>query len=310
MRPSPAGGPQAAPRGLSGVRTRFVDLVALRRLARQLNLNKRVRGHRMLGARRARMSGRGMEFEEVRAYQPGDDARAIDWRVTARLSEPHTKLFHEERERPAIIMLDLRAGMCFGSRRCFKSVLATEAGALLAWASLASGDQVGGLVVGRELGEVRPRRHRREALRLLRLANAQNNALDMDERGAWPGLADAARGLRRIAATGSTVYAISDFRDIDDEASEQLSLLCRHAKLIALHVSDPLERELPTGGDYAFSDGRERLNLNTAGTLLRERFRKRMDAALDQLDKLPITVLRMDTATETLAQLQRYWGRR
>ena len=293
-----------------GVRTRFVDLIALRRLARQLNLNKRIRGSRLLGARRSRMSGRGMEFEEVRAYQPGDDVRAIDWRVTARLSAPHTKLFCEERERPALIMVDLRASMCFGSRHCFKSVCATETGALLAWASLALGDVVGGLVVGRELSEVRPRRHRREVLQLLRLANAQNNALDMDVRGAWPSLAEALRCLRQLAATGSTVFAISDFHDIDEEASEQLSLLCRHARLIALHVSDPLERALPKGGDYSFSDGHERLNLTTSGSLVRERFQQRMGAALAALEQLPVTLLQLDTATETITQLQRYWGRR
>ncbi len=303
--------PRATAHDTDGTRTRFADLVALRRPARQLNLSKRIRGARLLdGARRSRMSGRGMEFEEVRAYQPGDDVRAIDWRVTARLSAPYTKMFREERERPAIIMADLRASMCFGSRRCFKSVCASETGALLAWASLARGDQIGGLVIGRQLSEVRPRRHRRTALQLLQLMNAQNNAQDMDTDGQWPSLADAARCLRRIAATGSTVFVISDFQDIGDEAHKQLSLLCRRCKLVALHISDPLERDLPERGAYAFSDGRERLSLMTAGRSVHEKFQQRMNDTLAQLRQLPITVLQMDTATAAITQLLRAWGGR
>ncbi len=101
--------------------------------------------------------GRGIDFAEVRAYLPGDDIRNIDWRVTARTGQPHTKLFREERERPVLLLVDLGASMRFGTRVAFKSVLAARAAALLGWAAVGHGDRVGGVVfAGQEHQELRP----------------------------------------------------------------------------------------------------------------------------------------------------------
>ena len=101
--------------------------------------------------------GRGMEFEEVRAYQPGDDIRNMDWRVTARTGRPHTKLFREERERPVLFLVDLGPSMAFGTRVAFKSVVAARAAALLAWAARDNGDRIGGIVfAGKRHRELRP----------------------------------------------------------------------------------------------------------------------------------------------------------
>ena len=97
----------------------------------------------MWGANRSVFHGRGMEYAESRAYQPGDDIRTIDWRLTARSNEVHTKLFHEERERPVYLLLDLRAMMQFGTKNRFKAHLAAEIAAMLAWVGIDGGDRVG-----------------------------------------------------------------------------------------------------------------------------------------------------------------------
>ena len=122
------------------------DLISARFLAKDLNLRHRRKALSLLaGPNKTNFRGRGIDFEEVRAYQAGDDIRTIDWRVTARSGKPHTKLFSEERERPLLVVNDQRQDMFFGSQHCFKSTLACYLGALLAWSGLNQGDRVGGL---------------------------------------------------------------------------------------------------------------------------------------------------------------------
>ena len=120
----------------------------------------------MAGTQRSPFKGRGINFEEVRRYQPGDEIRHMDWRVTARTGEPHLKLFQEERERPVIFVVDFTASMFFGTRVAFKSVIAARVATLLAWAALARGDRVGSLIFS-EHGhqDLRPRGGRSGVLR-------------------------------------------------------------------------------------------------------------------------------------------------
>ena len=125
----------------------LAELVALRGAARGLSFH----AHRpalaqLQGGHRSAQRGRGLEFEEVRLYAPGDDARSIDWRVTARRGKPHSKMYREERERPVWIVADLHAGLFFGSRRQFKSALMLRAAALLGWVAAVGGDRVGAVI--------------------------------------------------------------------------------------------------------------------------------------------------------------------
>src|SRR5690348_9135392 len=107
----------------------------------------------LFGAHRSSFRGRGLEFQEVRPYVAGDDPRSIDWRVTARRGRPHTKLFHEERERPVWVLVDLHAGLFFGTRRQLKSSVALRAAALFAWAASMGGDRVGAVIAGAARGK-------------------------------------------------------------------------------------------------------------------------------------------------------------
>src|SRR6056297_778379 len=188
-------------------------LIALRFPARQIDIRRRRRALSQLsGGNRANVRGRGIDFDEVRSYQPGDDIRSIDWRVTARTGAAHTKLYHEEREGPVLIAVDQRTGMFFGSRCCFKSVLAAHLAALLTWSALNCGERVGGMVFSNDTHrDIRPRRSRNAALGLLSTIVDFNRRLQAPGADAGEGFADVLAKCRRIARPGASLVIISDF---------------------------------------------------------------------------------------------------
>jgi len=203
----------------------------------------------LLGNVRSRFRGRGMEFEEVRRYQAGDDIRTIDWKVSARVGKTYTKLFCEERERPCHILVDQRSHLYFGSERQFKSVLAAELATGLSWAALAGGDRVGGQVIG-DFAErdSRGRRSKQAVLHFIHDINEFNQALAEPERlqqntkdtdSKKSSLAHSLEECRRITRPGTAIFIISDFHDFDSASAKELSNLGKHADLSLLHVIDP-----------------------------------------------------------------------
>ena len=303
-------------RPAEGAYADLASLIALRFPAARLQLSRRSRALSALaGPNKSNFRGRGIDFEEVRNYQPGDDIRTIDWRVTARTGTAHTKLFREERERPVLVAVDQRSTMFFGSRFCFKSVLAAQLGALLAWSALQGNDRVGGLVFN-EAGhqDVRPRRSRRTVLALLSMICDYNQRLPLDD-GGTGAFADMIANLRRVARPGSNVYLVSDFRGADsDGAREQLFELAKHTEITALFCLDPMETALPRDGQYAVTDGRARTSLNTADAGLRRAFSRRFDTARSQLCselmRLGIPLLEARTDTAPFDVLKTYYGKR
>ncbi|MFG1464264.1 DUF58 domain-containing protein [Xanthobacter sp. DSM 24535] len=213
------------------------------------------------GGYRSTFRGRGMEFDEVRLYQAGDDIRTIDWRVTARTGRTHTKLFQEERERPVLILLDCRSFMRFGTRAAFKSVQAARAAAVLAWISTDAGDRVGGLVMTpRAIHSHSPQRSRARVLGFIKaMADGTREGFDAaptgPAAGQEPALAEALARLRRTARTGTLVFIISDFQDFDARAARELSRLGLQAQVTNVFVYDRLEEALPAAGAYPVSDG-------------------------------------------------------
>ena len=203
-----------------------------------------------------------MEYSESRIYLPGDDIRSIDWRVTARTGRTHTKLFHEERDRPVLFVVDLGVSMRFGTRKAFKSVVAAEAASLLAWAAADDGDRVGGLVLaGGRAAESRIRGGRRGALGLFRaLAAAGDDTAAPVDGG---GLEDALARARRVARPGTLVIAISDFSRLRDRAERHLAKLREHNDLICVWIHDRLEAVPPPPARYPIGDGRRTATLDT-----------------------------------------------
>lgn len=241
----------------------LAELVALRgRITHGLH-NRFARLAAAPGAHRSAHLGRGMEFAGVRPYQPGDDVRSLDWRHTARHGRPYTKLFHEERECPVLVLADQGPSMRFGSRVTFKSVAGARAAALLAWAAVEAGDRVGGAVRDALLGlhVVRPEARERGALALARqlaIEPSRGQALA-------PGLLEPLQGLARLARPGTFVAIVSDFCTLDEAAEQELVRLARHASIALVQVFDALEAEPPPAGLYRVSDGRrdEILDLRT-----------------------------------------------
>ena len=271
------------------------------------------------GLHTSKMRCRGIDFEEFRPYQQGDDIRTIDWRVTARTGKPFTKVFREERERPVIIALDQSSSMFFGSQVAFKSVIAAQAAAIFCWMAIDNGDRVGGLVYA-ESGHslVRPKRSRRSALHLLNQIHIYNNRLkDLANRQAAPTLPANQRGLsgalgqiRRITKPGSTLYILSDFTTLDDTAMQYLYQLSRHNNVVCCFIYDALEENLPVPGFYSITDGQRKGTLNsysqTARRAYQQNFQERMSALQAELIKLQIPFLKLRTNQSVVEQIRQW----
>jgi uncharacterized protein (DUF58 family) len=224
------------------------ELLGSRADARRLALHARSPARRQfLGNHRSVQRGRGLEFEEVRPYVAGDDARSIDWRVSARRGRLHTKLFREERERPVWLVVDLQPAMFFGSHVQMKSALAVRTAAVLAWTSAIHGDRVGAVIAnGAETLCLPPRAREAGVLPIVNaLLALQPRAPQMPLPQT---LAGALRTLQPMVHPGSLVLAISDFAA--REAADEIlwSGLAAHAEVRLFFISDALERNgLPDG---------------------------------------------------------------
>lgn len=231
---------------------------------------------RQLGRQYSRLRGRGVDFDQVRAYQPGDDIRSIDWRVTARTGKVHTKVFNEERERPVFIVCEQSNRLFFGSQLCFKSVLAAQACSLIAWTALAHNDRVGGVVFGKACHEVRPQRNRQSILRLFRLLIEANHALqpagDSPSGAQTELLNQALRHTREVVRPGSILYVLCDHSAIDQLNQALLVPLAAHNDLVLLPLYDPFDAELPNADQLDFAQNGAQLSLNARDTSVRQAY--------------------------------------
>ena len=290
-------------------------LLSLEDRARALSFLPRQPARSVLNGRRvSRLRGRGLNFEELRGYLPGDDVRSIDWKVTARTGEPHVRVMTEERDRPALIAVDQRMSMFFGSRHAMKSVTAAEAAALVAFRILDQGDRVGGIVFGdTEIAEIRPQRSRAALRRFLTALADANGLLRADAPAVEPvPLSRVLREVLRIARKDHLVLVLSDFDGIDDEAQTLVSGLARHNDLVLVAVSDPMAQDVPEGLRLVVSDGELQAEIDTAdgGTkrALSHMARGRFAKVLDWQRRFGVPVLPLSSGEDTLPQMRRLLG--
>jgi uncharacterized protein (DUF58 family) len=276
----------------SPVEVTLADLVSLRPAGESLKLTAPRIRVATEGGHVSPYKGRGVEFDESRPYQAGDDLRTIDWRVTARTGKPHTKVFREERNRPVFVWLDLRRPMLFATRGAFKGVRAAEVAALVAWSAVANGDRLGGLVFSEtEHHEHRPALGARSALRLLQTVCAKS--LWHPPQTAEALEADAERALQRLARVarpGSLIFLISDFRRLGADYERQLKQLAVHCDLLLVHCYDAVEAELPPPGRYRIESLGRSFSIETANAATRRRYQERFAArraALEALCRIP-----------------------
>jgi uncharacterized protein (DUF58 family) len=272
--------------------------------------------HSLLSGRHAsRLRGRGLDFEEVRKYVPGDDIRTIDWKVTARTQIPHTRVYSEERERPVLVVVDQRISMFFGTRVNMKSVTAAEAAALAAWRVVSAGDRVGAVVFNdSETREIRPHRSKKTVMQILDVIVDQNHSLGVD-RGITSSPDMLNKTLEKVvhmAGHDYLVCVISDFFGITDDTNRLVKLISRHNDVIIGLIYDPIARELPDAGKIVVSDRGKQIELDLSSRKLREQYPEILEGRLkrltDELTKYGVPVLPIHTAQGVAEQLQAALG--
>ena len=292
----------------------LAQMIKLRYGARELTGFPKIQARQMLaGGHKSRFRGRGMDFDQVRIYQPGDDVRSIDWRVTARTQVPHTKIFSEERERPILVISDLRGPMFFGSQR-LKSVVACEISAALAWAGLAANDRAGGLVFGpQQQVDIKSRRSHHAVLQFIHALHEYSSQL-LEPQPDHFSLRDILEESRRFILPGSTVFIVSDFHDLDSGCERHLFELARHGNLNFCHVYDNIETELPPPSLYAVTDGQQRTMLDSSNKQLRQQFVDAFSQRSQHLRKLSeqlsAGLLSFNSAENVMSVLARAYGKR
>lgn len=277
-----------------GIESSLEELLALRNEATHLNFSARKVSHSHLSGRYAsHFRGRGMDYFESRPYIDGDDVRNIDWRVTARTGKLHSKIFVEERERPVLIVVDFSPSMYFGTRRALKSVVAARLAALMAWYASGRGDRVGGLLFNptdqphSEI-DIRPAAGRSSVLKLLQaLASSTryHNTIEHENR-----LIDAMLHAARVARPGSLILLLSDFSATRTPTEQTrfrqpLHRLAAHSDVIAFHISDPFEQQLPAGRVLPLSNGRQRIKVSASDQGTRDRLRDEFQTRTAWLDR-------------------------
>ncbi len=292
------------------------SLIQLRLHANKLPLDSGKIHAKQGGAYLSSFKGRGMEFDESRIYQAGDDIRNMDWRVTARTGLAHTKVFCEERERPVLLWLDLNPSMMFATRNKFKSVIAAEIAALIAWSAAKNNDRVGGLIFSsNEHVEIKPRRGKTAALDFIGRCTKHSawlNETSSPDKNipniAQHNMAAAVSRLHKVTHPGSLIFMISDFRDMDEKALSHIANISRNNDIILIKISDPIEIDLPTSGSYKLTDGVKELQIQTSSKKIRNEYHQQYINHNHQLENFcrqhRIHLVPVSTADNALEKLK------
>lgn len=245
-----------------GVWVELKELIALQGCAQRVKYKPKGAALKA-GSHLSKVRGRGMDFAEVRNYQAGDEVRHMEWRITARTGRPHVKLFQEERERPVVLLMDFNPSMYFGTRHAFKSVVAAQLAAIIAWTVVKQGDRIGGLLSSAEThDEFVPRAREKAVLPLLAALSDYTKKMNGHHQAARL-LSDSLIRIRRVVRPGSIIVIISDFYTMDADSIKHLSRLRSHNDILAYQITDPLEIAPPKPQQYSLTNGGHTLLLDT-----------------------------------------------
>jgi uncharacterized protein (DUF58 family) len=267
------------------------------------------------GRKRSRLRGRGLDFDELRHYRPGDDIRTMDWRVTNRTGKPHVRVYTEERDRPVIAIVDQRLPMFFGSQHKMKSVVAAEVAAITAWRVLEVGDRIGAILFNDERClEVKPTRSERKVMGWLGDLADMNNELSVTPgRSSNPAaLAQALQLLESSIGHDYLVVLISDFYGWDAQALKIIRSISQHNDIICSLIFDPLERDISRANNLVVSDGRYQLQIDPHEQGLGEKFEASFESSMahvqGELKRHRIPVVPVETSTPVSDQLREKLG--
>jgi uncharacterized protein (DUF58 family) len=300
----------------AGVHVSVEELVALEAAARDFTFLRKAPVRRLLAGRHeSRMRGRGLSFEELRDYLPGDDIRSIDWRVTARTGKPVVRVYDEEKDRPALVLVDQRVNMFFGSRRAMKSVAAAEVAALCAWRVMNLGDRVGGFVFSdTEIDQLKPQRSREAVIGLASAIARRNGELNATFTALrTPGQLDhVLAAVGAVARHDHLVIVISDFDGFSGETRDMLLRLAVHNDVIAILVYDPFLLDLPKSGEMVVSGGGLQGELSFGSGRVRTGIadfaQRRGRELLSWQQELGLPMLPISAAEEVAPQLRLLFG--
>jgi len=301
-----------------GVYVSLKALMALEFKAAGLTFLPRQRSRSILAGRHtSRMRGRGLNFEEIRDYLPGDDIRNIDWKVTMRLGKPHVRAYTEERDRPALFVVDQRMPMFFGSRRALKSVIAAELAALGAWMVFRAGDRVGAVVFNdSEIRRIRPHRSRSRVQVICSAITGMNQSLRAESsvRPDYAQLDRALEGALRLAQHDHLVCVVSDFAGSGERTQQLLRELSAHNDVIATLVFDPLAKAAHESGRLVVTEGELQIEFDLGERKVREPieslFSGRLREVAQLLQRSGVPLLTINTADEVVDQVRHLLGRR
>ena len=261
------------------------------------------------GEYRSVFKGQGMEFAEVREYQAGDEVRSIDWNVTARMQRPYVKRYIEERELTVMLAVDVSGSERFGTRRRFKSEVASELAAVLAMSAIRNNDRVGAAMFTDRIEHVvPPRKGRRHALRLIR------DILAFEPTGRGTDIAGATEYLTKMLTRKAIIFLVSDFQGPDIE--RPLKLLAQRHDVVAVTLEDPSERALPDIGLVRFVDPEtgEMFDVDTSNSAVRTQFDTNVSAEADRrrhlLRRLAIDEIPVRTNESIMDPLLRFFRTR
>jgi uncharacterized protein (DUF58 family) len=267
------------------------------------------------GRNSSRLRGRGLNFEELRHYRPGDDIRTMDWKVTNRTGKPHVRIYTEERERQVYLLVDQRVSMYFGSQRAMKSAVAAELAALAAWRILSVGDRVGAVIFDdKQCFQFSSQRSRTTVLNICERLVATNAALSSGIHANVGQINNAFDVLLRTVNHDALVIYIGDGYGWDEKSDEMVKLLSLHNDVIAINVFDPAECELPEINDLTVTDGEMQIVVSGTQQQLQARFEQsflnHVEHMRKALQRFGLPLIEVDTVSDPLQQLLKALGGR
>jgi len=299
----------------AGVYANLDDLIRIQFKARDFSFLPQQPVSSILSGRYAsKLRGRGLNFEEIRRYRPGDDIRTMDWKVTARTRSPHVRVYTEEKDRAVVLIVDQRINMFFGTRDKLKSVTAAELAGLGAWRAVDVGDRVGAVVFNdTELVDIRPQRSHKTVMSILGTVVRMNHALQSDASDV-PNPDMLNRALEKalqLVPHDALVVMISDYFGVDDRTERLTARMAEHNDVLALLVHDPIRLQ-PTEQKLTVSDGSLQMEIDFSKKQVRENIVENYSEEQRRikrfLNKLAAPLLMVSNEGDVVDQVRRLLG--
>ncbi len=299
----------------AGVYANLDDLIRIQFKARDFSFLPQQPVNSILSGRYAsRLRGRGLNFEEIRRYLPGDDIRTMDWKVTARTRSPHVRVYTEEKDRAVVLIVDQRLNMFFGTRDKLKSVTAAELAALGAWRAVDVGDRVGAVVFNdTEIVDIRPQRSQQTAMSILGTIVRMNHALQADAQAeSNPDMLNRAlEKALQLVPHDALVVMVSDYFGVDERTEQLTAQMAEHNDVLALLVHDPIRLQ-PAEQRVTVSDGSLQMEIDFADERIREKlaenYYEEQQYITHFLNKLAAPLLMVSNEGDVVTQVRRLLG--